>query len=121
VGTTKFDALTRSASRRVSLLALGGAGLAAALAGAFGAAAKPKPGKLARKKVKEKCKAQVRQCNLVLGVACDANDDPAACKEAFLPCCDFLATCNVAQCSSVNSPAAFSGGDEFEVAPRGAA
>jgi hypothetical protein len=91
--TRNFDALTRTASRRGSLLALGGAGLAA-LTGSLGAAAKTKPGKLARKKVKEKCKAQVSQCTLVLGVACAVNDDPDACRAAFLPCCDFLATCN---------------------------
>lgn len=88
-----FDTYTRTASRRGSLLALSGVGLAA-LTGAIGAAAKPKPGKLARKKVKEKCKEQVSQCTLAFGVACAANDDPDACRAAFLPCCDFLATCN---------------------------
>jgi hypothetical protein len=91
--TSHFDTLAPTASRRGSLLALGGAGLAA-LAGAFGTAAKPKPGKLARKKVKAKCKEQVGQCDLVLGVICATDADPAACKKRFLPCCDLLGTCN---------------------------
>lgn len=93
MNTTEFDASTKTASRRGSLLALGGAGLAT-LIGASGAAAKPKPGKLARKKVKEKCKAQVGQCDLVLGVICATDAEPAACKKRFLPCCDLLGTCN---------------------------
>jgi hypothetical protein len=90
---TEFDAFTKTASRRGSLLALGGAGLAA-LADSFGASAKPKPGKLARKKVKEKCKAQVGQCGIFVALNCATNADPAACKAGLLPCCDFLASCN---------------------------
>jgi hypothetical protein len=92
--STNFDAWTRIASRRGSLLALGGVGLASALSGPFGAVAKPKAGKLARKKVKAKCKAQVGQCETVLNIACADDIDPDAYREAFLPCCDFLATCN---------------------------
>jgi hypothetical protein len=75
------------------LLAMSGAGLAA-LTGALGAAAKPKPGKLARKKVKEKCKAQVGQCTLAFTISCSGAADPEACRQTFLPCCDFLGTCN---------------------------
>jgi hypothetical protein len=90
---TEFDAITKSASRRGSLLALGGAGLAT-LIGASGSTAKPKPGKRARKKVKDKCKAQVGQCDLFVGLTCAKNSDPAACKAGLLPCCDFLASCN---------------------------
>jgi glucokinase len=100
VDTENFDALTRIASRRGSLLALGGAGLAA-LTGAVGAAAKPKPGKLARKKVKEKCKAQVGQCEAALSSFCEPSEVPEGCKLALLPCCASLSTCNAgatAQC-----------------------
>jgi hypothetical protein len=95
--TNAFDRITRTASRRDSMLALGGAGLAATLSGAFGATAKPKPGKLAKKKVKAKCKSQVGQCTLTLNLVCNAGNDPEVCKEAFLPCCDFLAACNAGE------------------------
>jgi hypothetical protein len=94
VNTTHFNALARTASRRGPLLALGGAGLAAALTSAFGAVAKPKAGKTARKKVKSKCKAQVGQCDLAFSISCTEAPDLDACRQTFLPCCAFLGTCN---------------------------
>lgn len=96
-----FDGFTRTSSRRGSLLALGGAGLTAALSNTFSAAAKPKPGKQANKKANKKCKAQVGQCKPVFGVACEESSDPEACRQKYFACCDYLATCNagaMAQC-----------------------
>lgn len=94
---TAIDTLTRGASRRDTLLALGGAGLAAALTEASSSVAKSKSGKRGKKKCKDKCKAQVSQCTLVANLTCNAGNDPEGCKEAFLPCCDFLATCKVGE------------------------
>jgi hypothetical protein len=96
---TETDALTRGASRRNTLLAFGGAALAATLARAFDAEAKKhaneRNNKQDRKKANARCKAQVGQCNIVIGVACAVEDDPAGCEARVQPCCDFAATCNV--------------------------
>jgi hypothetical protein len=94
--TANFDALTRTASRRGSLLALSGVGLAA-LTGSVGAAAKPKAGKVAKKKFKTRCKAQVGQCRTIFNIACETEQDPESCREIVLPCCDFLSSCNGAK------------------------
>jgi hypothetical protein len=92
-----LDTFARPTSRRDSLLASGGVGLAAALSGVFGAAAKTKSGKRGKKKCKDKCKAQVGQCTLVANLVCNGGPDPEVCKEKFLPCCDFLATCQAGE------------------------
>ncbi len=89
-----FEASTEALPHRRALLSASGAGLAALLSGAFGSVAKPKPGKLARKKAKAKCKSQVGQCTLATTLICNDGNDPQACKESFLPCCDHLANCN---------------------------
>jgi hypothetical protein len=94
---TAFDSLSRTASRRDSLLALGGAGLVAAFGDVAGAAAKSKSGKRRKKKCKNPCQSQVSQCTLTINLTCNAGNDPEACKEAFLPCCDLLATCSAGE------------------------
>lgn len=96
IGST-FATFSRNASRRDSLLALGGAGLAAALGDVAGAAAKAKSGKRRKKKCKNPCQAQVSQCTLVANLICNAGNDPDACKAQFLPCCDLLATCQAGE------------------------
>jgi hypothetical protein len=43
------------------------------------------------------CQEQVEPCKDVLIRKCDGfppPSDPEQCKETFLPCCDFLASCN---------------------------
>jgi hypothetical protein len=92
MNTINFGIFTKTASRRGSLLALGGAGLAT-LIGASGAAAKPKAGKAAKNKFKTRCKAQVGRCRSFFIAGC-ASGQAAECEATFLPCCDFLATCN---------------------------
>jgi hypothetical protein len=91
--TKNVDALARTASRRGSLQALGGAWLAT-LPAAIGVEAKSKGGKLTKKKCKAKCKAQVGQCQTVLEIACTEASDPEDCRQQLLPCCDQAATCN---------------------------
>lgn len=92
-----LDTFTRLASRRDSLLALGGAGLAAAFGDVAGAAAKSKSGKRRKKTCKNPCQAQVSQCTLVANLACNNANDPESCKAQFLPCCDLLATCQAGE------------------------
>jgi hypothetical protein len=112
VNTTNFDVLTHIASRRGSLLALGGAGLTAALTGAFGAAPTPKASKLDKKEAAEAkkkrpknakrgdvnklCKAQVRGCIDILTPTCAGNTDVEACVALVQRCCPELGTCDVA-------------------------
>lgn len=85
-----FDALTRHAadavSRRGSLLALGGAALAAA------AVEKPaRARQKAKKQVKKKCKRQVAPCRSFFAGVCFGDPE---CEAALFPCCDFLAKCD---------------------------
>lgn len=84
-----FDSLTRQAadivSRRASLLALGAAGLAAALANPLGGEAS--------KKGKKKCNKQKKQCRSDVQDFCAGTIIEQECLDALLPCC---ATCNVA-------------------------
>jgi hypothetical protein len=86
------DALARlvriSASRRVSLKALGIAGLFAALVAPRTIGAKQSASKQARKK----CKRQVAQCRAAFEAFCEKS---TSCFEAFAPCCEHLSTCNV--------------------------
>jgi len=73
-------------SRRASLLALGAAGLAAALASPFGVEAS--------KKGKKRCTKQKKQCTSQVKASCgQLGGDEQECLDAVLPCC---ATCNLA-------------------------
>jgi hypothetical protein len=85
-----FDAFTRRAaqavSRRQSLMALGGATLAAAAAKPSIAEAKKNKNKKAKKKAKKKCKQQVPQCEAAVA---QANGIPQQ-----IQCCQFLSNCN---------------------------
>jgi hypothetical protein len=84
----RFATLTRrtadAVSRRTSLLALGAAGLTAALVGA--------PGAEAGKKGKQKCNKEKQQCRSQVAAFCAQGADPPECEEGLLPCC---ATCKV--------------------------
>lgn len=94
-----FDAIARHAaaavSRRSSLLALGGAALAASAVGPSVARA----GK-AGKKAKKKCKRQRGPCLDTVELVCAELTDPGAereqCIETFTECCGFLAKCQAA-------------------------
>jgi hypothetical protein len=89
-----FDIATRTASRRGSLLAVGAAGLATALAGVAPAAAKKKNGNSAKKRCQARCQAQVGQCQTVVNIACAVNDNPEDCRQRILPCCESAGDCN---------------------------
>ncbi|HYI14929.1 MAG TPA: hypothetical protein VEX37_06040 [Thermomicrobiales bacterium] len=88
-----FDRLTRGTagalSRRQSLMTLGGAALANALAGSPAVQA-GKDSKKVKKRFKKKCKRQVDPCELALTVLCQGQ---AACMAMVLPCCSTLKTC----------------------------
>jgi hypothetical protein len=83
-----FDAFTRSvghvATRRSSLLALGGAALAAGFVTQVGTEAKQKPAKKIKKKNKKKCNQEIAECRTLV-LAADA--DPAT-EAAILACCE---------------------------------
>ncbi len=94
-----FDTFTRqtadAVSRRGSLLTLGGAALAAGLAGSGGTKARKKGGK------GKKCKKQVGKCREGLGNVCAAlfenQDSIDECFGLFAECCAFLKSCNAGQ------------------------
>jgi hypothetical protein len=95
-----FDTFTRqtadAVSRRGSLLTLGGAALAAGLAGAGGTRAGKKSGK------GKKCKKQVGKCREGLADVCAAlfpgnQDNIDECFDLFAECCAFLKACNAGQ------------------------
>lgn len=82
-----FDTITRSvgADRRRTLMALGAAGLATAVTGAFGASARQSAGKKARKK----CKQQRASCvDQVTAFCAQFGGGAPLCQAALLPCCD---------------------------------
>jgi hypothetical protein len=85
-----FDAITRRAadavSRRNSILALGGAALAAAVM-TEPVTAKQK----AKKQAKKKCRRQVAPCRSFLAGLCGGIQE---CLDEMLPCCDHLAQCD---------------------------
>jgi hypothetical protein len=90
-----FDALAvqtdQSLSRRASLLGLGAAALAAALARPIPARA----GK-ASKKAKKACKRQVGACEDSIRAVCGQFPDPGQqgeCIAAFVPCCQPFGSC----------------------------
>jgi hypothetical protein len=86
------DALARvvrfPTERRFSLKALGIAGLATALLAPRTIEAKQSASKKARKR----CRRQVGQCRAAFETICERS---TFCFEAFAPCCEHLATCNV--------------------------
>jgi len=100
-----FDAIARrtadSVSRRRSLLALGGAALAASLALPQAATAKQnRKGKgKNNNNGKDRCKAQVGKCQDGIASLCLAifEEDSPECTELFSPCCRFLQNCETAQ------------------------
>lgn len=85
-----FDTFARRAadavSRRNSILALGGAALAAAVM------TEPTSSRRkAKKQVKKKCKRQVAPCRAFFAGLCLGDLD---CQDALFPCCDHLAQCD---------------------------
>lgn len=84
-----FDALTR----RASLVALGGVGLAT-LAAPYADAAKKNKRRNRKnndKKAKQKCQAQIDQCRDLIATRCTL--DPNECTEG-LECCESLGQCD---------------------------
>lgn len=85
-----IDAIARraanSTSRRASLLALGGAGLAATAARPSVTSA-AKAGKKCKKKAKKKCKRDIAACRATLEEHCANIGNPAGCLLAQA-CCD---------------------------------
>ena len=83
-----FDAFTRTvgqaATRRSSLLALGGAALAAGVATQVGTEAKKKPVKKVKKKNAAKCAEEIAECKAIVTALVP---DPAT-KAPLLVCCD---------------------------------
>jgi hypothetical protein len=97
-----FDEFTRGAAesltRRHSLVTLGGAVLATAIAAPRQAQA-GKNGKKAKKRGKKKCKRQVEACRQVFIDFCETNPDE--CEEGELeevfPCCALLKDCKAGE------------------------
>jgi hypothetical protein len=86
-----FDTIARTAggSHRRTMLALGAAGLATALAGTFSASSKKSAAQKARKKCKKKCKKQKESCIEQVTAFCNQqNGLGQQCLDAFLPCCN---------------------------------
>jgi hypothetical protein len=85
-----FDVVTRRAaevvSRRRSIIAMGGAALAAAISNPL----ETEAGK-SGKKSKKRCKRQKQQCRSFYEGLCQG--DPF-CEERYFACCEFLASCN---------------------------
>lgn len=87
-----IDAVARDAavvSRRTSLLSIGGAALAAAMAGPA-LAKRGKSGKSARKR----CMNQTSQCRAAIAEYCALQTLPQVCEAFLAPCCEPLAQCN---------------------------
>jgi hypothetical protein len=83
-----FDAFTRTvgqaATRRSSILALGGAALAAGMATQVGTEAKKNPVKKVKKKNKKKCAEESAECRTLVA---SLDNDPEL-EAQFLACCD---------------------------------
>jgi hypothetical protein len=86
-----FDAFTRTvgqaATRRSSILALGGAALAAGMATQVGTEAKKKPVKKVKKKNAAKCAEEIAECKAIITALTASAPDPAI-RAAALACCD---------------------------------
>ena len=102
----RVETLARTAadavSRRASVLAFGGAALAAVMRGAPVARAKDKGAKRAKKKLKkvkkqfaQACAAQPGQCQAAMSAFCATTNDPAVCLQLVTPCCALITDCNV--------------------------
>jgi hypothetical protein len=93
-----FDTFSREAaavlSRRKSLLTLGGAALAAGLAGSVGVEAKQNPVKKAKQKNKKKCNRASQECFAIAQAIAGAQPEAVACCENCFAA-DFL-TCILA-------------------------
>ena len=92
------DRMIAALSRRASLLTLGVAGSAAALAPLTAEARKnnknknKNKNKKIKKKAKQKCQNQVEQCNDFVIAECGADNEE--CIAEGLVCCEFLDDCN---------------------------
>jgi hypothetical protein len=95
-----IDSLTRRVadgiSRRDSIFALGGAGLAALSGLATAEARKKHKRKKDKKKSDKKCKRQKDECNGVFAPLCADPDAPEDCLELTSACCAFLGDCKAA-------------------------
>ena len=90
-----IDTITRRAadvvSRRGSLLALGGAALAATMVTPAAAPAKKRASR-ARKQVRKTCRRKARECNTFFTPLCGGDPE---CKEEMATCCAHFGKCNV--------------------------
>lgn len=80
----RIDAVARKTPRRRALLTLGGAGLAAAVAGGSAVSAD--------KKSKKRCTKQKKQCRNLIQDFCAESMSEQSCLDALLPCCG---RCNI--------------------------
>jgi hypothetical protein len=95
MNTTMFDTLARqtaAVSRRGSFRVLGGAALAAGLAGQEAARA----GK-AGKKARQRCKKQRGECLNTIKAFCALMAEPSSCEAGFSSCCEHFARCKAGQ------------------------
>ncbi len=83
-----FDHLTR----RVSLAALGAAGVAGLLGQAPATSARQSASKKAKKKAQKKCQNQVDQCTGSANLLCEDGDED--CRLSLIACCPELEDCN---------------------------
>jgi hypothetical protein len=108
VSEHRFDTIARTAaaavSRRTSVLAFGGAALAAAMRGApVAGAARDNGAKKVRKKLKkvkkqfaQACAAQPGQCQAAVNAFCaEKGMGQAQCLQQLSPCCALITDCNV--------------------------
>jgi hypothetical protein len=87
--------LAGSASRRNSLLTIGGAGLAAVSGFAMTGSArkKHKKGKNKNKDKDKKCRRQEGECNAFFAPLCADEDAPEDCVALMATCCEQLGQC----------------------------
>ena len=87
VASTSDNVNSSTASRRASILSLGGATLAAALAAPTRAGARQKKGK----GHKERCGKSRSQCRASMTQQCELQgSNSELCIELFVPCCELL-------------------------------
>jgi hypothetical protein len=103
--TNRFAQLTRSlslaVSRRASLVTLGGAALAATLAGPDPSQAKKQKGKVCKQKERQRCANDAARCRTTMLSACPLNPDGC---EALVACCDACSASGFATCVLAQSP-----------------
>lgn len=92
-----FDTVTRDAAtavtRRASLLSIGGAALAAAMA----VPAIAEAGKSGKKNADKRCKKQKSQCLAAFAEFCASLEEPQICEAFLSPCCEPLTRCNAGE------------------------